>query len=270
MPYLQRPDVKIWYEVQGNGPTLLLMSETACHGEIWKQFQVPEFSKDHKVITYDQRGIGKSDEFTGPLTTRMLAEDAAALIDEIGGGPAIVIGHSMGGRVAQWLALDHPGKVAKLVLASSGAAHRHLSGIPLALCVGLIEKGYERFQHDFIVARAFTEAYRAKHPDRVAAFMEMRLANRPPLQTYLQYIIARTAHDSEDRLGKLAVPTLIVFGEAEDHKLAANDVNHIESSRILADKIPNARIVRLEGQNHCYFYTAPDLFNATVRDFLDS
>src|SRR4051812_18473767 len=123
MPTLSLPDVELHYEVQGEGPPFLFMSQTATDGGYWKPYQLPEFARDHRVIVYDQRGTGRSPTRAGDFSTRRLAEDAAALLAHLGAGRAIVCGHSNGGRVAQLLTLDHPDKVGRLILASSGGSH---------------------------------------------------------------------------------------------------------------------------------------------------
>ena len=105
---LSLPDVDLHYDVHGDGPPFLFMSQTATSGGYWKPFQVPEFSRDHRVIIYDQRGTGRSPTRSADFSTKRLAEDAAALLEHLGVRRAIVCGHSNGGRVAQALTLDHP------------------------------------------------------------------------------------------------------------------------------------------------------------------
>src|SRR3954447_20387457 len=101
MPTFQSHDAEIYYEVYGEGQPILFLSETACDGEVWKIYQVPEFSKDHRVIIHDYRGTGRSSKPSLDYTTRMFAQDAIALLDHLDVVDAIVVGHSMGGRVAQ-------------------------------------------------------------------------------------------------------------------------------------------------------------------------
>jgi 3-oxoadipate enol-lactonase len=106
-----------------NGPTFLFCSVTGLDHQAWKVHQIPEFSRDHRVIIFDYRGTGKSSKTVQKYSVKMFTDDAAALLDHLGVEQAIVCGHSMGGVVAQLLALEHPQKVKKLILASSGAAH---------------------------------------------------------------------------------------------------------------------------------------------------
>ena len=138
MPILKLKDADIYYEAHSSGPPFLFLSETACDGEVWKIYQVPEFSRDHTVITFDYRGMGQSSKPPTKYTMEMFADDAAAILDHLKLDQAIVCGHSMGGRVAQVLALKHPSKVKKLILASSGAGYPDQGGIPLKLCMEMV------------------------------------------------------------------------------------------------------------------------------------
>ena len=108
MSILSFQDADIYYEVHGNGPPFLFLSETACDGEVWKIYQVSEFSRDHTVVTFDYRGTGQSSKPSMKYTMEMFADDAAAILDYLKLDQATVCGHSMGGRVAQVLALKHP------------------------------------------------------------------------------------------------------------------------------------------------------------------
>ena len=122
MPILKRDHAGLCYEVTGEGRPFVFLGETACAGEAWKTCPAPESSRDHRCIPLDYRGAGRSGKPSIPCTARMFAADTAAVMDHVGAGDAIVCGHSMGARAAQLLALDHPGKVGKLILASRGAS----------------------------------------------------------------------------------------------------------------------------------------------------
>ncbi|HEX9144872.1 MAG TPA: alpha/beta fold hydrolase [Candidatus Binatia bacterium] len=265
MPYLQLRDLKLYYEVHGEGRPFLFISETACHGEVWKPYQVPEFSRDHRVIIYDQRGTGRTDKPSMEYTTTTLANDAAALLDHLGADQVIVYGHSMGGRIAQLVALDHPQKVSKLILASSGASHS-TRGIPLKMCLELVEKGYEKYARAHAVRIGFTERFVSEHPERVEEFLKIRLANLPPLESYLLHVMARQAHDTGDRLKDIRVPTLVMVGD--DEAKTTSDISHWASAEILARSIPNAKLVVLPDSGHYYFFAKPEETNRAIREFL--
>ena len=161
-------EVEIYYDAHGEGQPFIFFSETACDGEIWKLYQVPEFSKDHRVITHDYRGTGKSSKPSIDYTTRMFCDDAMAILDHLQVDQAIVLGHSMGGRVAQLLALAYPERVKKLILASTGASFPGATGLPLAMCKEMIEWGYEKYvkEHTIQVGLYRRICQRARRPFR--------------------------------------------------------------------------------------------------------
>ena len=109
MAFLSLDDAEIHYDISGRGPAMLLIAGTATHGEIWKLHQVPEFSRDHTVVTYDPRGTGKSRARSGDYSGKRQVQDAVDLLDHLGLDRAVVWGHSMGGRIAQLLALVYGG-----------------------------------------------------------------------------------------------------------------------------------------------------------------
>ena len=142
MSFLQLKDTELYYEVHGRGQPIVFLSETACDGEVWKIHQVEEFSRDHRVIIARLPRTGRSGKPSIDYSTKMFCDDAAALMDHLGAEKAIVIGHSMGGRIAQLLALEHPDKVDKLVLASRELLSRPPRTSPQDL-QEMIEWGYE-------------------------------------------------------------------------------------------------------------------------------
>ena len=164
MPHVKTKDgVEIYYEVSGQGTPFLFLSETACDGAVWNLYQVPEFAHDHRVVILDYRGTGLSGKPSIKYSTEMFAEDAVTVLDHLALAGAIVCGHSMGGRVAQLLALNHPGKVSKLILASSGAAHPGEKGIPLRIAKEMVEWGYEKYVREHTIVVGWTEVYARNH-----------------------------------------------------------------------------------------------------------
>src|SRR4051794_7830720 len=178
MPVLKLPDADIPYKVFGQGPAFMFLSATAWRGAMWELHQVPEFSRDHQVIIFDQRGTGDSVVRSQDFSTRRLAQDAVALLDHLGIRRAIVCGHSNGGRVAQLIALDYPDRVDKLILASAGGTHRS-KGIPIKMCLELVEMGYEGHIRHGAINTGCTKAFYAAHPDQVEAFLKVRMGQLP-------------------------------------------------------------------------------------------
>jgi len=266
MPTLQLTDAEIYYEVHGHGQAIVFLSETACDGEVWKIHQVPEFSKDHRVIIHDYRGTGQSSKPSIDYTTQMFARDVIALMDHLKADDAIVVGHSMGGRVAQLLALDYPGRVKKLVLASTGSHYPQTKGLPLKIIKEMIEWGYEKYERDHTILVGFTDEFVKNHPERVEHYVKVRMQNLCPVEFYLRHLLARQAHDTSARLKDIRQPTLILVGE--DDRNMTSEVNHRMSSDILAKGIPHSKLVVLQNERHSYFFANPDAAHKAIREFI--
>lgn len=266
MPTVKVKDGEIYYEVHGQGQPFMFFSETACDGQIWKLFQVPEFAKDNMVIVHDYRGTGKSSKPSIDYSTRMFCDDAVAILDELRVKDAIVLGHSMGGRVAQLVALEYPERVKKLILASTGASFPGPAGLPLTMCKEMIEWGYEKYIREHTIQVGFTPQFVRDQPQRLQEFFSARLANLCPVEFYLRHVLARQSHNTSARLKDIKVPTLIMVGEREGDPRVV--MSHRMSSDILAQGIPGAKFVLLAEQKHNYFASAPAEVHPVIRQFL--
>jgi pimeloyl-ACP methyl ester carboxylesterase len=266
MPILKLDDAEIHYETAGTGPALIFLSATAWHGGVWSLHQVPYFSRTNQVIVFDQRGTGKSKTTGEDFSTERLAEDAIRLLNHLGLERASLVGHSNGGRVAQMLTLLHPHRVDKLVLASAGATHAS-KGIPLGMCVELVEKGYIRYFRDHSIATGVSKSFAAAHPEQLEAFLRELTDNLTPLETFLRYVIGRQQSDTTSRLGEIRAPTLVLIGENEDHG-SSSGATHMDFARTLAHEIPNSRLVVLKDQGHFYPFLAAHETNEIIAAFL--
>ena len=101
----------------------------------------------------------------------------------------------------------------------------------------------------------------------MAEFLEIRLTNLPPLESYLRHVIARQAHDTSDRLKDIQVPTLVMVGD--DEARTTSDISHWASAEILAQGIPRAKLVVLPDSGHYYFFAKPEETNHVIREFLE-
>lgn len=266
MPFFKRNDAEIYYEVHGNGPSFLFCSVTGLDHQAWKFHQIPEFSRDHRVIVFDYRGTGKSSKTVQKYSIKMFTDDAAALLDHLDVERAIVCGHSMGGVVAQLLALDYPAKVEKLILASSGSSHAGAHGIPLSMCRDMVRLGLEGYIREHTIETGWTKEFVAAHHDLIENFLRVRMSGIAPLENYLYFVLARQEHDHTERLKEIRVPTLVLVGDDERH--GAADRTHYDAAHDLAKTIPNAKLVVLEGEGHHYLATNPIMAHKAIRAFL--
>jgi pimeloyl-ACP methyl ester carboxylesterase len=266
MPTVNVNGTEIYYEEHGRGRPMVFLSETACDGQVWKIHQVTEFSPDHRVIIHDYRGTGQSSKPSIDYTTQMFCEDLVGLMDYLRAEDAIVVGHSMGGRVAQLLALDHPEKVRKLVLASTGSHYPKTKGLPLKICKEMIEWGYEKYERDHTILVGWTEDYVKRYPEQIERYLQVRMRNLCPVEFYLRHLLARQGHDTSTRLNDIKQPTLILVGE--DDRNVTSEISHRQSSEILANEIPNSELVVLPNERHSYFFTNPAEAHRIIREFI--
>ena len=226
MPMLRVPGAEIHYTVTGQGPPLLLIAGTACDGSYWSRFQTPDFAADFSVITFDQRGTGATRTQIEDYATNRLAADAAAIIEAVGRGPAIVWGHSMGGRVAQFVALDHSEHVRALVLASTGSSFKAKGGIAVKTCLGILKLGYEPYVRKHSTEIGFSKAFVEANPALASSIMDEMMATLPPVEIYFAHIISRQDHETTARLPFIQCPTLVIVGGDETH--GTSDTTHVE------------------------------------------
>jgi len=261
------------YSASGEGSPFLFLGSTAQNKEYWHEYQVPFFSKYRRVVTVDQRCVGESDRADNSFGTRDLAKDAIGVLDALGfTEPAHVLGHSMGGRTAQWMALDYPDRVRTLTLVSSGSGQYDPSQ-PVDRCppiwqlVRMIEMGFDEYIRDIQRGRlGFTDDFRAAHPEVLDRLEANWKASNPTPLGFLLHTQARQRHETTDRLGEISCPTLVIHG-AEDTIMGGTSF-HPASSKVLTDRIPNARLEKIPGAAHHVFWQAPELVNSKILEFL--
>jgi aminoacrylate hydrolase len=268
MPFLTVPGAELHYTVAGKGPPLLLIAGTACDGTYWSRYQVPDFARDFTVITVDQRGTGQTVTHVEDYSTNRLAADCAAIIAAVGLGPAFVVGHSMGGRVAQLVALDHGQYVKALILASTGSSFKSKGGIAAKTCLGILEMGYVPYVRKHSIGIGFSKEFVDQNKDLVTSIMDEMMASLPPIEIYFAHILSRQDHETTARLPFIRCPTLVLVGGDETH--GTSDTTHVESSRVLARGIPGSRFEVIEGHGHFYSHSAPTQTNQMIRNWIVS
>lgn len=262
MPLIDVTGLAMAYQWHGEGSPLVLVAGTGYPGATWPPELLQALARRHRVLTFDHRGTGATGATEEPYSTRLFAGDAIGLMEALGVDSAHVVGHSMGGRVAQWMALDHPERVASLVLAATGpgqfaAGQPVMRGVPLHTAVSMVELGYERYMAEHIRDTFFTPEFAARRPDRVAWLVEAFWSNRPTLREYLRHVIARQEHQTADRLHEIAVPTLVLIGDRDRH-MGGTGV-HWEQSEYLYRHVPGARREVVADASHGYFWQLPEL-----------
>jgi pimeloyl-ACP methyl ester carboxylesterase len=252
--------VPMAYEVAGDGDPMMLVAGTGYPGATWSPELLDRLTPHHTVVTFDHRGTGATPSTPERYSTRGFAADALGLLDALDLPATHVVGHSMGGRVGQWMALDRPDRVRSLVLAASGPGEWRVDrpvtrGVPLHTAVAMIERGYEQYMATHIADTFFTPEYVAQDPDRVAWLVRAFWEHRPSLTDYLRHVIARQEHQTADRLSEIRMPSLVLIGDRDTHQGGTGV--HWEQSAYLADHLPDVERVVVPDASHGYFWQVP-------------
>jgi 3-oxoadipate enol-lactonase len=251
-------DVSIAYETLGEGPSLLLMQGLGYARRGWGP-AIERLAESFRVTFYDNRGIGESDKPAGPYTATDLAEDAVAVLEAVGDERAHVVGASLGGMVAQQLALARPARVDRLVLACTtpGGAGSHV--MP-ARTLELMAQA-PKLDPDVALRRFVENGLGDPRPDLVERVLAYRRANLPDPDGWKAQAAAGASFDVLDRVAGIQAPTLVVTGTKDA-------VVDPRNSDLLAARIPGARLEHLQGVGHLLFWEQPQRFVELVRGFL--
>ena len=264
MPSARVDDVELNYRMRGAGPAILFICGYSADNLYWN-LQLEAFSRDFTVIVFDNRGIGWSSRGWEASSIERFARDAAGLLDALGISKAHVVGHSMGGMIAQELALRFPHKVDHLVLAGTMARLPAAGRFAGPLWADILEKcGLETFVTNALIwnySRRFFEE-RGEEAAKLRDVLLVHLRKNPPAPDIVgaQYQ-AILAHDTSTRLSEIRVPTLVVVGRED---ILAPPV----LSEELARGILGARLEVVEGVGHSLNIEAAEAFNQTVEKFL--
>ena len=266
MPFATVNDISLYYEIHGSGDPLVLINGLGYDLWMWHRM-VPGLAEHFQVLTYDNRGVGQSDKPVGPYSAQMLADDLAGLLAALGFEKAAVMGHSMGGFIAQALALSRPDRVSKLILSATnfgGPNHIPVTQEALLILLDTQADPVERLRRGIVISCApgFAEA----NPELIGAWIAHRIET--PLdpagyQAQLAIGLSLTTLEAsfELRLKEVQAPTLILFGEYDKVVPPGN-------AELLAREIGDSTIKILSGAGHFFPLEVPEAANEAVIDFL--
>jgi len=299
MPKAKVNGINIAYDVSGKGEPLVLIMGLGGTRQSWV-FQKQAFGKHFKVITFDSRGIGKSDKPDEPFNIKTLADDAVGLMTHLDIEKAHVLGVSHGGRVAQEVAINYPNKVIKLVLASTNTGaegiddltpevlqafgRKKRSGQSDIVYTGMKKcticqaelQGKDIWEHLWAVHRPQMLKWAKQSIDfpkiislgfnkrfyrmfiLPLALLQLKLGG---IEGHIRLIEATVGNSTVDRLHLIKASTLVILG-TEDKFCPPRSVE------ALATRIPNAKLVKIEGGSHNILVEMKSRFNKEVLDFL--
>jgi pimeloyl-ACP methyl ester carboxylesterase len=269
MPRVKSTDAEIQYDVhdetRGRGEALLCIMGLGGASNWWFP-QVEGLRDSYRVITFDNRGVGRSDKPAGPYSMSQMAADALAVLDAAGANDAHVMGISMGGMIAQHVALTAPRRVKKLVLACTTAggptalqpnpevlsALMAIGGMRPDSPAEMIEKlGWIVFPREWLAVRG----------RELVALLEANAMEPAPQHAFLAQVMAIAGHDTRGRLPEIQHETLVLTGDVDVLVPPAN-------SRILSDGLPKATLHTIPGTGHGFNVQEPEAYNRAVKAFL--
>jgi len=246
MPKARVNDIEIYYEMKANGFPLIMINGLSEHAGSWDPYLISGLSKRFKLLLFDIRGSGRTDTSDEEYSIKLFADDTAGLMDAVGIPRAHVLGLSLGGMIAQELALSYPKRIEKLVLCSTrcgGAqtvpAPREKSERPMP------DSGKVSFEKMIRITlpRFFTEEFIKNNPEFVKAYIKQRLSVPFSQEAITRYRNASATFDTCARLPQIKASTLIIHGKRDI-------VITPEKAQLMAKRIPHSKVVYFENSGH--------------------
>ena len=243
-------------QVEGDGPPLLLLAGQANHHGWWDPVR-PDFA-DRTTVSLDWRGTGESEAGPTDFTTRSLAADVVAVLDALELATVDVYGTSMGGRVAQWLAIDAPSRVGRLVLGCTTPGGRHAveRSQEVRRRLAVADPAAVR---ETVADLMYTPAYRTEHPGPYATLGDPNIS----ALSARRHLRASARHDAYDELPRIAAQTLVLHGTDDQFAPVVN-------AHLLAERVPRAELRLFDGARHAYFEECRPEASRRVVEFLDA
>lgn len=251
---------KIYWESHGTGEPVLMIMGLSFPLEMWNR-ALPEISRSYRAIVFDNRGVGRSDVPRGPYRIAGMARDALAVMDAAGVKSAHVLGASMGGMIAQELALRNPDRVRSLLLGCSScggfrARPPNLRRVP-------IFRNWRGMTSEQRARAVVPMLYAPTTPKEIIEEdLQVRLKRYPTMKGILYQAMAIPFWSSYRRLPKLRIPTLVMHGEKDRVLPPLN-------GKRLAKRIPGSKLVMIPNAGHMLLSDAPELAMRTILGFLE-
>jgi pimeloyl-ACP methyl ester carboxylesterase len=266
MPEVRVADVRLHYEVTGNGDPLLMVMGLGGSSAGWSPELVTELARSFRTIIYDNRGTGQSDKPDVPYSLEMFAGDAVAILDDLKISRVHVFGVSMGGMIAQEIALRYGSRLQTLTLGCTTFGGKNAVPPPPE-SIKLLTAPRDGLSDEEVIRRgwplAYTPEYIKNHRARLESSIPRLLQNATPTFIFKRHLDATYGLKTYDRLSQIKTPTLVITG-AKDVLIPAGN------SEILAQRIPGAKLHIVPNAGHAFFNEAPEEFLKEFVPFVKS
>ncbi|HCP00487.1 MAG TPA: alpha/beta hydrolase [Rhodospirillaceae bacterium] len=260
MALVEANGITQYYDINGEGPPLLLVAGMGGTANYWEE-QVAYFSQTRTVITYDQRGTGRSSH--SPVTDiEQLRDDLLALLDVLGFDSLDYLGHSTGGNIGQIVAIENPERVRKLVIYASTTHGDAYRAKVWRVRRSILENQGQELYGDMTSLMLYPPDWIAENAELLERQQAAQVAMLAPVSVMTSRIEAVQAFDRRAQLSKITVPTLVICAQ-DDRQTPAY------FSAALAAAIPGAEYSQIDYGGHACSRTVPDVFNKIVLDFIE-
>jgi pimeloyl-ACP methyl ester carboxylesterase len=248
VPKVKVNDIEIYYEIHGDGPPLIMIYGYGGTSESWSREFIEGLTSKYKLILFDNRGAGRSDKPDIEYSVKMMADDTSDLMAALDISNAHILGISMGGMIAQEIALSYPEKVRSLILCSTACrgvdiADEKFLDFVMGCANGVFPKMSAEEMMRWSWEVCFTPEYVQENEDMLRRNMSLRKYPTPPVGWIRQ---AQALYfDSYERLPDIKAPTLVLVGE-KDVLLPP------DRSKVLAERIPGARLKVFKNSAHVF------------------
>lgn len=261
MAQIEANGIVQYYDIQGAGPPLLLVAGMGGTANYWAE-QVAHFSRSRTVITYDQRGTGRSSH--EPVASiEQLRDDLLALLDGLGMDSVDYLGHSTGGNIGQIIAIENPGRLRKLVIYASTTHGDAYRAKVWRVRRSILENQGPELYGDMTSLMLYPPDWITENAELLERQQAAQVAMLAPVPVMTSRIEAVQAFDRRAQLSDIAVPTLVLCAR-DDHQTPAY------FSAALAAAIPGAEYRLLDYGGHACSRTVPEEFNKIVADFFEA
>jgi len=263
MPWVDSSGTKIWYNTRGKGTPILLCNGWGGSSDSWSEDFINLLAKRHQVVLVDNRGTGRSGKPDEPYTMEQMSEDSNRVLAELGVGQAHVLGFSMGGYIAEALAIYHPDRVRSLILCATSPGSANRAPITIEASRELEKISDSKLsKHDRVKALIYLLYTREYVKPRLEELIaeESYDANPTPIYALKNQSAATASFDANEKLQDLKVPALIITGDSD--RLIPPENGHI-----LAGRIPGAELHVLPGLGHGFIKQATTETAKLILDF---
>lgn len=265
MAYVSIGRKRIYYETRGQGQPLLLLMGWQGNRTWWPQSLLSRLEKNYLLILMDHRGTGLSKDPLGLYSIKSLAKDATRVLDDLGLSSAAVLGVSMGGMVAQAMAIHYPERVDKLILTSSSAKIGLIRGLNKEQQQAWLSylRKRDRGLQEFIMDLLFSKDCRSDDSHDIKSFINRSKQQRTPTRTIIKQFMAIQNFDSRRKLKNFRKPTLVVTGD-NDMIIGAHH------SHALSEFMPHAKLYLIKGGTHAMLDASAEELSRVYCEFLNN